>query len=461
MRVSSRWGQERPAKDQSALGASARALLCDNFIWGVATAAFQIEGAARQDGRGLSIWDTFSHTPGKTENGDTGDVACDHYNRYASDVDMIADLGVDAYRFSIAWPRVQPTGQGAWNQKGLDFYDRLVDALLAKGIAAHGTLYHWDLPQALQDTGGWGQRATASRFADYADKMGRLLGDRLASLATHNEPWCTSVLGNEIGRFAPGFKDPQLAAQVSHHLLLSHGLALNAMRASKVKCPLGIVLNQSPATPATSSAADFAAAQTEYARLVRWYMDPIFKGDYPRDVGIAHYPQVEPGDMATIGVPLDFLGINYYTRIWASAAQPPIPAPHVQGVTDMGWEIYPDGLRDLLMGLDKTYTLPPIYITENGMANADEKVNGHIHDEARIAYVQSHLEALAQARAGGVDVRGYFYWSLMDNFEWERGYAKRFGLVHVDYQTQERTFKESAHWFKQTIASVREAKAHA
>jgi beta-glucosidase len=438
------------------LSAAALRQLGDAFTWGVATSAYQIEGAVDVDGRGPSIWDTFASQPGRTVNGESGAVACDHYRRWKDDVAMIAGLGVDAYRFSIAWPRVQPLGQGLFNERGLDFYDRLVDGLLERGIAPHATLYHWDLPQALQDRGGWGNRDTAFHFAVYADAIARRLGDRLASLATHNEPWCTAVLGHEIGKFAPGERDPQLAAQVSHHLLLSHGLAMSAMRASGTACPLGIVLNQSSVTAATASAADQAAAATEYARFVRWYMDPLFQGRYPQDAGIAHYPQVQDGDMALIQAPLDFLGINYYARIWASRDEPPVPPPMALGATDMGWEIYPDGLRELLVGLKAQYPdLPPIFITENGMANADRLDHGRVPDHARIDYVRRHLEALAQAKAAGVDIRGYFYWSLMDNYEWDSGYAKRFGLVHVDYATQQRTLKDSAHWYSATIAEAR------
>ncbi len=425
------------------------------FQWGVATAAYQIEGAAAEAGRGPSIWDTFSHTLGKTQNGDTGDVACDHYHRWQEDVDHIASLEVDAYRFSIAWPRVQPLGSGAWNPAGLDFYDRLVDGLLAKGIQPHVTLYHWDLPQALQDRGGWAARDTAQRFAEYAAVMGRRLGDRLATLATHNEPWCTAVLGHGTGKFAPGYADMALAAQVSHHLLVSHGLAMAALRAESVRCPLGIVLNHSSVTPATDSPADQALARTEYAQFVRWFMDPIFRGRYPVDPGIQHYPKMAEGDMALIQAPLDFLGVNFYARIWASTAVPPVPAPRVLGVTDMGWEIYPQGLYDLLTGLHAQYKLPPVYITENGMAHADVLTDGQVDDEPRIDYVRRHLDVLAAAREQGVDLRGYFYWSLMDNYEWDSGYAKRFGLLHVDYNTQKRTPKRSAHWYREVVRQCR------
>jgi beta-glucosidase len=425
------------------------------FVWGVATAAYQIEGAAREDGRGPSIWDTFSHTPGKTFEGHTGDVACDHYHRWRDDIELISALGVDAYRFSIAWPRVQPRGQGAWNDKGLAFYDRLVDALLEKGIAPHATLYHWDLPQALQDQGGWATRETAQRFADYAEFMGRRLGDRLASIVTHNEPWCTAMLGHAIGQFAPGARDPQLAVQVAHHLLLSHGLALQAMRGVGVKAPLGIVLNQSPATPATDSQADRDLAEREYATFVRWFMEPIFCKRYPMAPGVTLFPVTHENDFEIIAQPLDFLGINYYTRIWASAAQPPVPSPMPLGANDMGWENHPQGLTELLLRVNRDYTLPPVYITENGTACADRVQGGRVADPERIEYLRSHLEALRAAMEGGVDVRGYFYWSLLDNYEWNSGYDKRFGLVHVDYETQARTLKDSALWYREFIARNR------
>jgi beta-glucosidase len=440
-----------------ALSSDAQRALGEDFIWGVATSAYQIEGATLEGGRGESIWDVFARVPGKVLNGDSGRHACDHYNRWQEDLGLIKDLGVDAYRFSIAWPRVQPLGLGAFNQEGLDFYDRLVDGMLERGLQPHATLYHWDLPQNLQEQGGWAARSTAQHFASYAETMGKLLGDRLSSLATHNEPWCTATLGNTTGKFAPGFKDPKLAAQVSHHLLLSHGLALKAMRAAGVRAPLGIVLNQSSVTPASNSPEDIAKARTEYCSFVRWYMDPIFRGEYPKDPGIEHYPVIESGDMALIQAPLDFLGVNYYTRIWASASKPEVPAPKVLGESDMGWEIYPDGLRELLVDIHREYKLPPVYITENGMAWADEVRDGSVNDQQRIDYVRMHLESIAMAREAGVDVRGYFYWSLMDNFEWESGYAKRFGLIHVDYTTQKRTLKHSAHWYRSMIAQQREA----
>ncbi|HCX82020.1 MAG: beta-glucosidase [Curvibacter sp. RIFCSPHIGHO2_12_FULL_63_18] len=425
------------------------------FHWGVATSSYQIEGAAHEGGRGPSIWDTFSHTPGKVLNGDTGDVACDHYHRLEEDLDLIQSLGVDSYRFSIAWPRVQPLGYGAWNPEGLAFYDRLVDGLLARGIAPHITLYHWDLPQGLQDRGGWESRETALHFAEYARVMAERLGDRAASICTHNEPWCTAVLGNELGRFAPGIQDQKVMLRVAHHLLLSHGLALQAMRAAGVKTPLGIVLNQSPATPATNSPADVALAAKEYAMFVRWYMDPLFKKAYPEGADLPVCDVVQAGDMDTIAQPMDFLGINYYTRIWSSAATPPVPAPNANGVSDMGWENYAQGLTDLLVGIHSNYTLPPIFITENGFASPDAVVDGKVVDPRRIDYMRTHLQALLAAMAAGVNVQGFFYWSLMDNFEWDSGYDKRFGLFHVDYATQVRTAKDSAHWYRALIAQHR------
>jgi beta-glucosidase len=430
------------------------------FSWGVATSAYQIEGAAAEDGRGPSIWDTFSHQPGKTRNGDTGDVACDHYHRWSDDVALVAGLGVDAYRFSIAWPRVQPLGSGAWNEKGLAFYDRLVDALLERGVKPNATLYHWDLPQALQDQGGWLNRDTAQRFADYAAHVGRRLGDRVAAIATHNEPWCTAHLGHRTGQFAPGTKDPAAAIQVAHHLLLSHGMAMQSMRAAGVKAPLGIVLNQSPVTPATDSPADRAMAEREYALFVRWFMDPIFLKRYPTAPGVDIFPTVHENDFSTIAQPLDFLGVNYYTRIWASAEQPPRAAPHDKGSTDMGWEVYPQGITELLCAIDRDYDLPPLYITENGAACADKLVDGRVADFERIEYLRSHLDAIAKAIAAGVDVRGFYYWSLLDNFEWDSGYDKRFGLVHVDYATQQRTLKDSAYWYRGFIAGERSMTRH-
>jgi beta-glucosidase len=426
-----------------------------DFVLGAATSAYQIEGAHNVDGRGPSIWDTFSHTPGRTINGETGDVACDHYRRWESDVDLMASLSLDAYRFSISWSRVQPDGSGAWNDRGISFYDRLVDRLLEKGIAPHATLYHWDLPQALQDLGGWTSRTTTEHFASYAQKMARVLGDRLASMSTHNEPFCTAILGHETGKFAPGVRDPKVATQVIHHLLLSHGRALAAMRAINTKCPLGIVLNQSPTTPATGSDADAKLARTIYESDTSWYMDPLFRGEYPSDPGIDRNPVVHDGDMKIISAPLDFLGINYYTRVWATTSSPPVAAPNVLGVNDMGWEIYPQGLEQLLVAHHARYRLPPIFIHENGMAVADQLVDGGVDDGQRLEFVRSHLASVARAKKAGVDIRGYFYWSLMDNYEWDSGYSKRFGMIYVDYPTQRRIVKRSGHWYRELIKEKR------
>lgn len=423
----------------------------DDFVWGTATSAFQIEGASSADGKGPSIWDSFCTRPGAINDGSDGKVACDHYHRYREDVALLRTLNVDAYRFSMAWPRVQPNGKGAWNEAGFAFYDRLLDELARSGIAAHLTLYHWDLPQALQDEGGWLNRDTAQRFADYAYEVKRRFGDRIAAIATHNEPWCTANLGYGNAQFAPGVVDVKQSVQVSHHLLLSHGLAMQAMRAAPGSARLGIVLNQWTADPATDSDADRALAEWEYARSVQWFMDPIFKKRYPelalRGHG-ANAPLVQDGDFDVIAQPLDFLGCNYYFRSWCSAEVPPRPAPAPHGSTEMGWEIYPEGLPALLLKLKAEYDLPPIYITENGMARADQVEDGQVHDPERIAFVQSHLAALREAIDAGVDVRGYFLWSLLDNFEWNSGYAKRFGIVHVDYETQRRTIKDSGYWYR-------------
>ena len=427
----------------------------DDFVWGVATSAFQIEGARDADGKGPSVWDTFCKLPGAIADASDGTVACEHYQRYEQDLDMIAKLGVDAYRFSASWPRVQATGSGAWNAKGLDFYERLVDGLLARGIAPYLTLNHWDLPQALQDQGGWANRDTVHRFVDYALAMHARLGDRVASIATHNEPWVMSVLGHETGIFAPGIKSRATAMQVAHHLMLSHGMALRALREAGCKASLGIVLNLSPIEPATDSAADRAKARLEDGRLVRWYMDPLFKGVYPADV-IEHLendgPVIEAGDMDIIRTPMDFLGINYYSRSVASAGEP--WDVHQSGLetTEMDWEVYPQGLTALLLRLHQDYPVPPMFITENGGAFKDPMVDGKVHDADRTRYLQQHIQAVADAMRQGVNMGGYMVWSLMDNFEWASGYVKRFGIVHVDYATQKRTLKDSALWYQQFLA---------
>ena len=426
-----------------------------DFLWAVATSSFQIEGAAREDGKGESIWDRFCTLPGVIADGSNGDRACEHYHRLDSDLDLIASLGVDAYRFSMSWPRVQPLGSGAWNEKGLDFYERMVDGLLARGIRPFLTLNHWDLPQALQDLGGWPARETMHRFVDYARVINRRLGDRLEAITTHNEPWVMAVLGHEKGEFAPGLKSRKTGYQVAHHLLVSHGLALQAMRADGCKSKLGIVLNLGHTEPATDSAADRALAVLDDARGRRWYTDPLFLGHYPQQVLDElgdDAPEVQPGDMAAIATPMDYLGVNYYTRNVSSALggfdvkQGGLP------LTDMGWEIYPRGLTELLLTLHRDYQLPPVYITENGGAFKDPLTAGAVHDADRTDYLQTHIAAVGAAMAQGVPMAGYMVWSLMDNFEWSSGYAKRFGIVHVDYETQQRTLKDSALWYRDFLA---------
>ena len=426
-----------------------------HFQWGAATSAQQIEGAAHEEGRGASIWDAFCAQPGRIKDGSNVDVACDHYHRYGDDVALMKWLGLTSYRFSFAWPRLQPDGCGAWNEAGFDFYDRLLDRLLEAGIQPHATLYHWDLPQALQaGRGGWLARDVTALFADYAAEVARRFGSRLAAIATHNEPWCTATLGYQTGQFAPGHTSRAEAAQVSHHLLLSHALAVQAMRA-ETAAPLGIVLNHTPPFPAQPIEADRRAARLADGTSVRWYMDPLFLGGYPADV-LEHLgadaPQVAGGDFALIRQPLDFLGINFYTRDYVSTQQPAARAPGPLGFTDMGWEIYPQALTQHLVRITREYLPPTLYITENGMANADQMVDGRVDDQPRIDYVFRHLHAVARAIELGADVAGYFYWSLLDNFEWDSGYAKRFGLFHVDYATQQRTAKASARWYRDFIA---------
>ena len=438
----------------------------NHFVWGVATSAFQIEGAAQADGKGESIWDRFCRQPGAIADGSSGDIACDHYHRLESDLDLIAGLGVDAYRFSMSWPRVQPDGQGAFNEAGLAFYERLVDGLIARGIKPYLTLNHWDLPQALQERGGWAHRDTVFRFVDYARHVAARLGDRVAAITTHNEPWVMAVLGHESGIFAPGIRHRGTAMQVAHHLLLSHGLAVQALRADACRSRLGIVLNLSPIGPATDSPEDAAAAWLEDGRSVRWYMDPLFRGEYPADVWQhlgGDVPQVQDGDLATIATPMDFLGLNYYTRGVVSASGAWNVHASGKPLTDMGWEIVPEGLTELLLRLHRDWTLPPLYVKENGAAFQDTRVETpegrRVHDAERIDYIASHIAAVGDAMAQGVPMAGYMVWSLMDNFEWASGYAKRFGIVHVDYATLERTPKDSYLWYRDFLRMQRARRA--
>lgn len=425
-----------------------------DFVWGVATSSFQIEGAAREDGKGPSIWDEFCRIPNAIADRSNGDVACDHYHRWAADLDLIAGLGVDAYRFSVSWPRVRPDGAGAWNEKGLAFYERLVDGLLDRGIKPYLTLNHWDLPAALQANGGWSNRDTVHRFVEYALHVAQRMGDRVEAITTHNEPWVMATMGNETGEFAPGIRNRGIAMQVSHHLLLSHGLALQALRAQGCISKLGIVLNLSPVVPATDTPADRAYAKLKDGRLVRWYMDPLFNRGYPADVleflG-EDAPKMKDGDLRDIATPMDFLGVNYYSRRVVSASGNWDALSGGLPLTDMGWEIYPEGLTELLLRLHRDYTLPPLYVTENGAAFNDVVTDGHIHDAQRADYIARHIAAIGDAIRQGVYMRGYMVWSLLDNFEWASGYEKRFGIIHVDYATQQRTLKDSALWYREFL----------
>ena len=440
--------------------------------FGAATAAFQVEGATRADGRGESIWDRFCRTPGAIANGETADVACDHYRRWRSDLDLVAALGLESYRFSIAWPRVQPVGRGAVNDAGLRFYRALAEGLRERGIEPIATLYHWDLPQALQDDGGWAARDTAARFAEYARIAGAALGDVVTQWITHNEPWVVAFPGHAHGTKAPGIRDWPTALRATHHLLLSHGLAVQALRAAAGPgAVVGITLNLAPVHPAAPGADHAAAATRMDGHLNRWFLDPVLRGRYPDDM-LALYeplhggpPAAERGaDLAVIAEPIDFLGVNYYCPQCVLAAPDAGPlglrhAPPRPPTTTMGWEVEPSGLHELLLRLRGDYGAPPIYITENGASFDDPPaVGGVVEDPERTAFLRGHLEALGRAVADGVDVRRYCVWSLIDNFEWERGYDKRFGIVHVDYRTQERTPKRSGLWYRDFVQQMRRAR---
>ena len=436
-----------------------------DFVFGVATSAFQIEGAFDEDERSFSIWDTFCRTPGKVHHGSTGDVACNHYHLWERDLELVKNLGVNAYRFSVAWPRVVPGGAGPVNEKGLDFYDRLVDGLLARGLKPYCTLYHWDLPQVLEDRGGWVVRDTAYAFADYAEVVTKRLGDRVASYATLNEPWCSAYLGYGNGHHAPGYCDRKMSLAATHHLLLAHGLALPRMRRHAPGAEHGIVLNLAQIYPETNSAEDQAAAERFDTLNNLLYLDPLFGARYPQaiidNLG-ALMPEIYEGDLQTIAAPLDFLGENYYTPTFV-AHDPAGEWPRVRWVdhpdaekTAMGWEVFPKGLSDMLTRLYNDYRLP-LYVSENGAAYDDpDHVSGNqVHDSERTSYYQGHLNAVQHALTRGADVRGYFAWSLMDNFEWAFGYDKRFGIVHVDFETQRRTLKGSAEWYRDFVERQR------
>ena len=438
-----------------------KVLFPDNFIWGVATASYQIEGAVNQDGRGESIWDRVSHTPGKVLNGDTGDIACDHYNRYKQDVQLMKELGIRGYRFSIAWPRIYPQGRRQVNRKGIDFYNALVDELLNYGIEPAVTLYHWDLPQALQDLGGWDIRDGADYFADYAFKMYDVLGDRVKKWITHNESWVAAFLGNAQGVHAPGNTDYALAVRISHNLMLSHAKAVQAYRQSGSKNgQIGITLNLTPVYPASDKPEDMEAVRILDGSQNRWFLEPIFKVIYPEDILSIYQekydaPLIRDGDMEYIaGNPVDFLGINYYTRaVVKKGREDDIEYVRPEGVyTEMDWEVYPDGLYDLLVRIEKDYNSPDIYITENGAAFKDDRITeDRIDDQDRLDYLKNHFEAAYKAIQDGVKLKGYYVWSFMDNFEWAFGYSKYFGIVHVDYQTMKRTPKKSALWYREVI----------
>jgi beta-glucosidase len=443
------------------------------FVWGVATSAFQIEGAHDVDGRAPSVWDTFAATPGRIEDGTDARVACDHYHRYAEDIALMDSMGVGAYRFSIAWPRVLPTGRGSINQPGLDFYDRLVDALLARGIEPWPTLYHWDLPQSLQDDGGWTSRDTVDAFVELTHAVSRRLGDRVAQWITHNEPWCVSVLGHAQGAHAPGLESWTDAIVASHHLLLSHGRAVPVLRRNAPGCRVGITLNCTDCYPASPSEADRVASRQFDGEINRWFLDALHFGRYPEDVIAFHehrgrlprgMPFVESRDLAEISVPLDFLGLNYYSRSVVRSSMVPeedneprtIEVPDPSTLTDMGWEVYPSGLTRTLLRLNEDYRPNAIVITENGAAYAtppDEE--GVVQDTLRCDYLRRHLEACIRAIDLGVPLQGYFAWSLLDNFEWAFGFSKRFGIVWVDFATQERIVKASGRMYSRIVQTNR------
>jgi len=463
-------------------------LFPEGFLWGAASSACQIEGGATEGGRGDSIWDRFARRPGRVADGATPAVACDHYHRFREDVALMARLGLGAYRFSIAWPRIYPRGSGAVNRAGLDFYDSLTDALLELAITPVATLYHWDLPQGLQTRGGWPERDTARYFADFAEQVARRLGDRISLWITLNEPQATAHLGHEHGVHAPGTRGLGGALQAAHHLLLAHGLAVEVLRDLVPRARVGIALNLAPVHPAGDSAADADAASRADGYFNRWYLDPLLRGAYPEDLQDAYrelelLPEVAEGDAEVIAAPLDFLGVNYYFRLVVAAgtgtaapgsgAAPDRGMPakggprqrelgfrvtnvssgQQEGFTAMGWEVYPVGLNELLVRLQREYAPPTLYITENGAAYEDAPApDGTVADGDRERYLRTHLEAVHAAVAAGVPVCGYFAWSLLDNFEWTYGYRKRFGLVRVDFDSQRRTPKRSAYWYRDVIA---------
>jgi beta-glucosidase len=431
----------------------------EGFVWGAATAAYQIEGGVREGGRGESIWDRFSHTPGKVRNGDTGDVACDHYHRWPEDIGIMRELGLDAHRFSVAWPRILPSGRGQRNEQGLDFYDRLVESLLEAGIEPWITLYHWDLPQALEDEGGWANRATIDAFAEYADAITRRVGDRVRNWITINEPWVVAILGHMWGIHAPGRTDLREALAVAHSLLLAHGRAVEVVRANVPDGRVGIALNLSHVYPITDRDEDVEAARKLDGMTNRWFLDPVFRGAYPADIVQLFgdsVTEIQDGDVDIITRPTDFLGINTYFPTYATA-DPAAPfgartAEREGEKTATGWLVEPQAFTDLLVRVQNDYDPPAIYVTENGAAFDDAPpANGRVADPERTSYIHGHLLAAYRAIEAGTKLGGYFAWSLLDNFEWAEGYSKRFGITYVDYGTQERTIKDSGRWYAGVI----------
>ncbi|MEL4180411.1 GH1 family beta-glucosidase [Roseateles sp. PN1] len=432
-----------------------------DFRWGCSTSSYQIEGAIHEDGRGESIWDRFCNEPGRIRDGSSGEVACDHYHRWPEDLDMAQQLGVNAYRFSIAWPRVLPQGRGAANEKGLDFYSRLVDGMLERGLQPWATLYHWDLPQALQDKGGWANRATIDAFLEYTELVARRLGDRVKHWITHNEPYCTAFLGNFEGNHAPGLKDHKTALLVCHHLLLSHGRAVPLIKRLVPDAQVGITLSLHPISPASNSAADAAAAERHDGLRNRWFLDPLHDRGYPQDILALlgdDAPHALSTDLREIATPTDFLGVNYYfpERIENAPGVAPIATRVVEtpGVerTAFGWEVDPEGMVTLLTRIQRDYAPNCVYLTENGSTFEDEMLpDGRVEDVQRRSYLARHLAAARRSMAAGVPLKGYFAWSLLDNFEWAEGYLRRFGLSYVDFETQQRTLKASGQWYAQFL----------
>ena len=448
----------------------ARRQFPDGFLWGSATSAYQIEGATAVDGRTESVWDRFCRAPGNVQDGSSGEPACEHYRKYREDVALMRDLGLHAYRFSISWNRVLPQGRGAVNPMGLAFYDRLVDALLEAGIQPFATLFHWDLPQSLQQQGGWVARSSVDAFVEYVDVLGRRLGDRVTNWITHNEPWCVAMLGHQLGRHAPGVRDWHAALATAHHLMLSHGAAVRTLRSIDSRLQIGIALNLVPAVPASPSEADRDATRHFDGYFNRWFLDPIHGRGYPGDM-LGDYEKdgrlppdwhllVRDGDLAVMAEPIDFLGINYYRREVVRSgklreelnAPRTVHLPPADELTTMGWEVHADGMFDILRRVHVDYAPRRVYVTENGASFDDAPdADGLVADVDRIRFLREHLLAVHRAIAADVPVQGYFLWSLLDNFEWERGYGPRFGIVRVDYATQTRTPKQSALWYRETI----------